>query len=88
MLSWPDLRQVQMPDLIGALLDPNSMAFLDNLRPLEQTKLNRRGVLRKQREVHPFAVPRSSQGIVTTLPCPHALLLPVNFMVTMEQRSV
>jgi hypothetical protein len=87
MLPGPHLRQIQMPDLIGAFLDPNAMAFFDSLRSLEQTELNRSGVLRKQGEVHPFAIPRSPQWIGMSWPSSHMILFSVNFMETPWRRS-
>ena len=59
-LSGPYLRQVHMPDVIGAFLDPNPVSFLSGVRFVKQTQLHSRGIFRKQREVHSLAVPRCS----------------------------
>ena len=59
-LSGTYLRQVYMPDVIGTFLDSNPVSFLIGVRFVKQTQLHRRGIFRKQREVHSLAVPRCS----------------------------
>jgi hypothetical protein len=59
-LSGPYLRQVYMPGVIGTFLDSNPVSFVSGVRFVKQTKLHRRGIFRKQREVHSLAVPRCS----------------------------
>src|SRR5207244_10282984 len=55
-LSGTYLRQVYMPDVIGTFLDSNPVSFLIGVRFVKQTQLHRRGIFRKQREVHSLAV--------------------------------
>jgi hypothetical protein len=59
-LTGACLRQVYMPDVIGTFLDANPVSFLSGVRFVKQTDLHRRGIFRKQREVHSLTVPRCS----------------------------
>ena len=75
MLSGPYLRQVHMPDVIGAFLDPDPVSFLRRVRFVKQTQVHRRGIFRKQREVHSLAVPRCAKGYG----CPGQILIRLSF---------
>ncbi len=72
MLPRPDLRQVDMPDVIGAFLDPNPVRFFTDVGVVEQAEIRRRGIFRKQREVHAFAIPRGAKRVGTPRPNSHA----------------
>jgi hypothetical protein len=60
VLSGPYLRQIDMPDVIAAFLESNPVSLLKGVRFVKQTEVHRRGVFRKQREVHSRAVPCGS----------------------------
>jgi hypothetical protein len=63
MLTRPDLRQIHVPDVVGAFLDPDSVGFLSGVGVVEQAQLHRRGILGKQREVHSLAIPGGAKRV-------------------------
>src|SRR5687768_11365640 len=65
--AGPGLGQVAVPDVVGALADLNALDLAPSAR-IEQAKLDALGVLRKQREVDPRAVPGRAQGIGAAAP--------------------
>lgn len=71
MEAGAPLRQVDVPCLIGLLLQSNPMGFLRGIRPIEQAKIHRRGIFGEEGEIHPFAVPRGSQRIGSARPYLH-----------------
>jgi len=62
-LTGSHLWQIDVPHMIGALLNANAVTFLIWIGSLEQAELDRRGILREQRGIHIFAVPGCPQWI-------------------------
>ena len=67
-----DVGQIAMPDHVGMLWQQEPVSFLLGLRRIEQTKLDLRGVLRKNCEVDTCPIPRRPQRIGVPWPNSHA----------------
>ena len=59
----PDAREVHVPDLIGALLDPDLPDLLAGVALVVQAERHRGGVLAEEREVDAGPVPRRAERI-------------------------
>ncbi len=72
MLAWPSLRQIDMPDIIGAFLDHDPVRCFRGIGSVEEAEFHRRGIFRKEGEVHPFAVPCGAERVGMSGPDSHA----------------
>ena len=74
MLSWPCLREIDMPDLLGAFFEAE-----DGGTPAASPCASKRhnstagGIFGKEREVDSFTVPRRAKRIGSARPCDHRL---------------
>src|SRR5262249_43369673 len=83
-LTGPNVRQVAMPDLIGALTEIDLVRFDCVVLMTEQTELDSSRVLGKEGEVHALAVPGRTEGIGLAWPYAH-LWFSVERLVVVEQ---
>src|SRR5262245_5226086 len=65
--AWPRIRQVAVPDKVGALPELDALGLAPAAR-VEQTQLHALGVFREQREVDPAAVPGGAKRIRAATP--------------------
>src|SRR5574341_1097074 len=65
--TGPRIGQVAVPDEVGALPQLDALGLAPDAR-VEEAQLDTLGVLRKEREVDPGAVPRGTQGIGAAAP--------------------
>ena len=71
VLTGPDFREIDVPDLIGIFLHRDGMPSDLIAEMIEQAQLHPRGVFREKGEVGPPAIPRRAKRIGTAGPDSH-----------------
>src|SRR5689334_9173710 len=74
-LTGPHVREIAVPDLIGAIANLNVLGLRGVVGATEQAQLYTRRALREEREVDTHAVPRCSEGVRLSTPNAHSCFL-------------